>query len=73
MVGDEIASVDNRIAHGFIWVINANFGANTPSKALRCAFGHLFEMFEILLNRVVTVFRRNAVHALITHLKGNIG
>ncbi len=73
MVGDEIASIDNRIAHGFIWVIDANFGANAPSKALRCAFGHLLEMFEILLDRVVTVFRCNAVHAFITHLKGNLG
>ena len=68
MVGQEIRAVDDRIAQRLVRVIDAQLRTETPTRALRRALGHLLEVLEVVLDRVVTVLGRNAVHALLAHL-----
>ena len=68
MVGQEVRAVDDRIAQRLVRVIDAQLGTETPTRALRRALGHLLEVLEVVLDRVVAVLGGNAVHALLSHL-----
>ena len=68
MVGQEVRAVDDRIAQRLVRVIDAQLGTETPACALGRALGHLLEVLEVVLDRVVTVLGRNTVHALLAHL-----
>lgn len=50
MVRDSIAPVDDWIAKGFILVIHADFGAETPPEALRRARFHFRKMLQVVFN-----------------------
>lgn len=64
-----ITSVDHRIPHRFVRVVDAHLGSNAPSETL-CSSGlHLVEAFQIFLNRVVPMLRCNPIHAFLAHLE----
>lgn len=68
MMGKNIASVDDRIAHSLVGVVDAYLGAKAPSQAFRCACLHLVEVLEVCLNAVVPVGRGGAFASLHAHL-----
>ena len=68
MVGQRIAPIDDRITHGLIIVINADFRADAPSQALRCTSFHLLEMCQVILDTIVSMFRGNSIESLFAHL-----
>ena len=69
MVGKNIASVNDRIAHGLVGVVHAHFRTDTPPQALIGALFHLSEMLQVVFDAVLTVARRDTIPALLTHLR----
>jgi hypothetical protein len=43
MVWQEVTPVNHWIAERFVWVIDADFGADTPPYTLRCTSFHFLE------------------------------
>ena len=68
VVREWVTAVDDRIAQRLVRVIDAQLGTETPACALGRALGHLLEVLEVVLDRVVAMLGRNAVHALLAHL-----
>lgn len=69
MMGNNIASVDNGIAHSLVGIIDTDLGTKTPSQAFSAPSGHLLEVLEICLDAVVPMCRCDPIHALSAHLR----
>lgn len=63
-----VASVDDRVAHGLVWVVDRHLCTNAPPLALFTARLHLLELGQGFLDAHVTALARNAVHTLSAHL-----
>ena len=55
MMRKNIATVDDRVAHGLVGIINADLSANTPSETLLRPLLHVRETRKILLYRSVAI------------------
>lgn len=75
VVGLGVAAVDDRVTHGFVWVIDGHFGPNTPFHAFGGARFHFGKVGEVGFDGGITVRAREALHALVAHflLLGVIG
>jgi hypothetical protein len=68
VVGKNIASVNDGIAHGLVGVVDADLGAETPSQTLSAPGRHLSKVLKICLDAVVAVCRGNPIATLQAHL-----
>lgn len=55
VVRQRVAAIDDRIAHGFVRIGEADLSANAGLDTLLRALLHPLKAFEILLNRKVAV------------------
>lgn len=55
MMREEVASVDDGVSEGFVWVIHADLCTNTPPDALIGSSLHFSEVLEIIFDTVVPV------------------
>lgn len=69
MVCSNITSVDHRVPHRFVRVVDAHLRSNAPSETLCGSTLHLVKVFEIVLDRGVPILRCNTIHTFITHLE----
>src|SRR5689334_12246976 len=63
-----IATVDDRVAHRLVWIVDGHLRADTPLHALLVALLHLLETGQIVFYARVAPSTRNTIHALCTHL-----
>lgn len=68
MMRKYVHAVYDGIAKGFVRIIDTNFRADTPALSGWISRCHLLENLQVVLDRAVPPFRRNAVHPLLTHL-----
>ena len=68
VVRRQVRPVDDRIPKRLVGVVDAQLCTKTPAGALRGPLGHLLEVLEVVLDSVVAMLGRNAVHALLAHL-----
>ena len=66
-----IAPIDNRIAHRLVRIIDAHFGTKTPALAFGAAGCHFFEAGEVLFNCAVAPGGGDTFSSLLTHLRGH--
>ena len=64
----KVASVDDRVSHSLVRVIDTDFGTDAPPCALLGARLHLCEMLQIIFHAVFPVLGGNSVEPLLTHL-----
>lgn len=64
-----VASVDDRVAHGLVVVIDADFSTNAPSLTFRRSSLHLSEVLQIVIDAIIAMLGRDAVEPLLSHLQ----
>jgi hypothetical protein len=64
----EVASVDNRVTEGFVWIINADLGTDAPANTFSTTCFHLIEVSEIIFDSVLSVCGSDSLEALVSHL-----
>lgn len=65
----QIAAVDDRVAKSLVRVVGADLRAQAPARALGRARDHLLEARADLGRRHIAMLRRQAMHALMPHLR----
>ena len=68
VMGRGVASVDDRISHGLVGVVDRHLCTEAVLDALLRSFGHFPKDPEVLLNGSLTACASDSVHSLLTHL-----
>lgn len=63
-----VDTVDDRIAQGFVGVVDTHLRAKAPPPPLVATSCHFGEVFQVILDTVFTMLGGDTIHALLAHL-----